>query len=49
MGTLVTSRVTKNGSTIVGNTVHIVVVRTNAGYAPDPSHHGTGVIVATYC
>ena len=49
MGTLVTSKVTKNGSTIAGNTVHIVVVKTNPGYAPDPSHHGTGVIVATYC
>jgi hypothetical protein len=49
MGTLVTSRVTKNGSTIAGNTVNIVVVKTNPGYAPDPSHHGTGVIVATYC
>jgi PKD repeat protein len=49
MGTLVTSKVTKNGSSIAGNTVHIVVVKTNPGYAPDPSHHGTGVIVATYC
>ncbi len=49
MGTLVTSKVTKNGSTIAGNTIHIVVVKTNPGYAPDPSHHGTGVIVATYC
>jgi PKD repeat protein len=51
MGVLVTSQVTKNknGSTISGNTVHIVVVKINPGYAPDPSHHGTGVIVATYC
>jgi len=49
MGTLVTSKVTKTGSTLAGNTVHIVVVKTNPGYAPDPSHHGTGVIVATYC
>ena len=49
MGVLVTSKVTKNGATIAGNTVHIVVVKTNPGYAPDPGHHGTGVIVATYC
>jgi hypothetical protein len=49
MGTLVTSRVTKTGSGIAGNTVHIVVVKTNPGYQPNPSNHGTGVIVATYC
>ncbi len=49
MGTLVTSKVTKNGSTIAGNTVHIVVIKTKPGYADDPTHHGTGLIVATYC
>lgn len=49
MGTLVTSKVTKSGSTIAGNTVQIVVVKTNPGYSPNPSNHGTGVIVATYC
>ncbi len=49
MGTLVTSKVTKTGSTIAGNTLSIVVVKVNAGYAPDPGHHGTGLIVATYC
>ena len=31
MGTLVTSKVTKNGSTITGNTMHIVVVKTKPG------------------
>ncbi len=49
MGTLVTSKVTKTGSGISGNTVHIVVVKTNPGYQPNPLDHGTGVIVATYC
>jgi hypothetical protein len=49
MGTLVTSKVSKSGSTIAGNTVKIVVVKTDPGYAPNPSAHGTGVIVATYC
>jgi hypothetical protein len=49
MGTLVTSNVTKHGSTIGGDTVHIVVVKTDAGYGPDPGHHGTGTIVATFC
>jgi kumamolisin len=49
MGTLVTSAVTKSGSVISGNTVEIVVVKTNPGYAPNPASHGTGVIVAKYC
>lgn len=49
MGTLVTSKVTKSGSVIGGNTIGIVVVKTKAGYAPNPGGHGTGVIVAKYC
>jgi hypothetical protein len=49
MGVLVTSRVTKNGSTIAGNTVHIVVVAVGAGYSPNPANHGVGTVVATYC
>jgi len=49
MGIVVTSAVTKSGSTISGNAVKIVVVKTNPGYAPEPEHHGTGTIVATYC
>jgi hypothetical protein len=34
---------------ISGNTVHMVVVKTNPGYAPDPGHAGTGTVVATIC
>jgi hypothetical protein len=49
MGVVVTSKVTKPNATISGNTVSIVVVRTNPGYAPKPSHQGTGVIVGKYC
>jgi uncharacterized repeat protein (TIGR01451 family) len=49
MGVVVTSSVTKSGSTISGNSIHIVVVKVDPGYAPDPSAHGTGTIVATYC
>jgi hypothetical protein len=49
MGTLVTSKVTKSGSVISGNTVEIVIVKTNPGYAPNPSAHGSGVVVAKYC
>jgi uncharacterized repeat protein (TIGR01451 family) len=49
MGVLVPAHVTKNGNTINGDFVHIVVVRVNPGYGPTPDHPGTGTIVATYC
>jgi hypothetical protein len=49
MGTLVTSKVTKSGSTITGNALSIVVVKTDPGYAPGPANHGTGKIVAKFC
>jgi hypothetical protein len=37
----------KSGSRITGDTVGIVVVKTDPGYAPDAGHDGTGTIVAT--
>ena len=49
MGVLVPSLVSKSGNVFSGNAVKIVVVRANAGYAPNPMNAGTGVIVATYC
>ncbi len=49
MGVIVASSVTKSGSTISGSWSKIVVVTTDPGYAPDPGHHGTGKIVATFC
>jgi uncharacterized repeat protein (TIGR01451 family) len=49
MGVLVTSQVKKSGTVIKGNYIHIVVVRVNTGYAPNPMSAGTGTIVATYC
>ena len=49
MGVLVSSSIIKSGSTISGGTTRIVVVRTEAGYAADPGHHGTGTIVANFC
>ncbi|GAC1634671.1 MAG: hypothetical protein NVS4B2_21590 [Chloroflexota bacterium] len=49
MGVVVTSKVTKTGATIAGNSVHIVVVKVNSGYEPNPGSHGTGTIVATFC
>jgi hypothetical protein len=49
MGVIVTSSASMHGTQTLGNTVHIVVVKTNPGYAPDPGHPGTGTVVATVC
>jgi NHL repeat len=49
LGVIVSSSVAKSGSTISGNVPHIVVVKTNGGYGPDPGHAGTGVVVALAC
>ncbi len=49
MGVIVTSSVSKSGSSLNGDIVHIVVVSPNPGYSPSPGHDGTGTIVATYC
>ncbi|MBV8258133.1 MAG: Ig-like domain repeat protein [Actinobacteria bacterium] len=49
LGVLVSSAIGKSGSTIYGNSVGVVVVRTNSGYDDDPGHAGTGTIVATVC
>ena len=46
---IVSSRITKKGPVISGDIVHIIVVRTNAGYAGNPGHPGTGVILRTIC
>jgi hypothetical protein len=49
MGVIVTSTAGKDGSATSGDTVHIVVVKTKPGYAPDPGHAGTGTVVAVVC
>jgi hypothetical protein len=49
MAVIVSSSVSKSGSTISGDTVHVVIVQTNAGYAPNPGHAGSGTVVATIC
>lgn len=48
MAVVVADSVTKSGPTISGDTVHIVVVRVNPGYAPNPGHPGTGTVVAVF-
>ena len=49
MAVLVASSISKSGPTISGNTPHVVVVKTNPGFAPDPGHSGTGTVVGQIC
>jgi hypothetical protein len=49
MVVVVSSKIAPNGTRVTGDTVHVVVVKTNPGYAPDPSHAGTGTVVAQIC
>jgi hypothetical protein len=49
MAVIVTSKTTKSGSKISGNTPHIVVVKTDPGYQPNPGHPGTGTVEAQVC
>ena len=49
MGVLVSSAISKSGSTISGNTTSIVVVNVQPGYDPSPGKPGTGTVVATFC
>jgi hypothetical protein len=46
---IVTSKATKSGPSIRGNTVHIVLVNVAPGYGPNPGHAGYGTISATLC
>jgi hypothetical protein len=49
MAVIVTDRNHKTGAVISGDTISIVIVKTNAGYANNPGHPGTGTVVATIC
>jgi hypothetical protein len=49
MGVIVTSHYSKSGSSISGDIAHIVIVRTDAGYGPNPGHAGTGTVVGQVC
>ena len=49
MAVIVSSSISQSGSTISGNTPHIVIVKTNPGYDANPGHAGTGTVVATVC
>jgi hypothetical protein len=49
MAVIVSSNVTQNGSIISGDIEHIVVVKTNPGYSPNPGNPGTGMIIGVVC
>jgi hypothetical protein len=49
MAVVVASAMEKTGSTVSGDVDREVVVRTDAGYANDLAHAGTGTVVATLC
>jgi hypothetical protein len=49
MGVLVASYIGKQGASITGDIAHIVVVKTDPGYQPDPADTGTGQVVAQVC
>ena len=49
MAVIVSSSITKSGPTVRGDTLHMVVVRAEPGYAPNPAHPGTGEVVARIC
>lgn len=46
---IVSSSIDKSGSTISGDTAHMVVVQTDSGYAPNPGHAGTGTVIGQIC
>jgi len=49
MAILVSSGVTKSGSTISGDIMKMVIVQTSAGYGSDPGHAGAGIVVGVIC
>ncbi|MEO6795571.1 MAG: Ig-like domain repeat protein [Candidatus Dormibacter sp.] len=49
MAVIVAGTASKSHSTVTGNTTLIVIVKTDAGYAADPGHSGTGTIVGVVC
>ena len=49
MAVVVSSSITKSGSSISGDVKKIVIVKTAPGYDSNPGHAGTGVVVGTVC
>lgn len=49
MAVIVTSSTSQSGSQISGDSLHMVVVKTDVGYAPDAGNPGTGTVVTQIC
>jgi MBG domain-containing protein/Big-like domain-containing protein/PKD domain-containing protein len=49
MAVIVSSSITKSGSTIAGDVRQVVIVKTDPGYDSNPGHAGTGTVVAVWC
>jgi len=49
MAVTVATTVSTDGSKISGDSVHVVVVKTDPGFAADPGHAGTGTVAAQLC
>jgi hypothetical protein len=49
MAVIVSSAVAKSGSSLGGDVVEEVIVRTDGGYGPNPGHAGTGTVVGVRC
>jgi len=49
MAVIVSSSIAKSGSTISGDSMQIVIIKTNAGYGSDPGHRGTGTVIGVLC
>jgi hypothetical protein len=46
---IVSSRITKDGPVISGDTTEVVTVAVDPGYAGDPGHPGTGTVIGVVC
>ena len=46
---IVSSRITKTGPVISGDTTEVALVQVDPGYAGDPGHPGTGTVVGFAC
>jgi hypothetical protein len=46
---IVSSRITKTGSVISGDTTGVALVQVDPGYAGDPGHPGTGTVIGFEC
>ena len=46
---VISGSISKSGPALQGDVRHVVVIRTDPGYEPNPGHQGTGTVVAVIC